>query len=210
MQAPDYPLVRIKYGLLLGLAAAAPGGIRAAAAVLPRPQGGRHHVVLRQVVRRRGLGSVCRPCRAAAAAGHDRVLRRAGAGRRRGRLRRREATRQLRARGGQRGGLRRAIAGIISFVSLYVYEHPHHHCPFCLLKAEYGYQGYWLYIPLFVATACRPGSGRGAGRRPRVERAGHRSGRVSAGSPGSRPPVSRCSPSLHRFIVVRSNLILLE
>jgi len=46
-----------------------------------------------------------------------------------------------------------AIAGILSFVSLYVYEHPHHHCPFCILKPDYGYQGYWLYLPLFVATA---------------------------------------------------------
>ena len=45
------------------------------------------------------------------------------------------------------------IAGILSFVSLYIYEHPHHHCPFCILKPEYGYQGYWLYVPLFVATA---------------------------------------------------------
>ncbi|MFN6960730.1 MAG: hypothetical protein ACK4N6_00680 [Rhodocyclaceae bacterium] len=46
-----------------------------------------------------------------------------------------------------------SISGIISFVSLYVYEHPHHHCPFCLLKPEYDYQGYALYIPLFAATA---------------------------------------------------------
>ena len=45
------------------------------------------------------------------------------------------------------------IAGILSFVSLYIYEHPHHHCPFCVLKPEYGYQGYWLYVPLFGATA---------------------------------------------------------
>lgn len=46
-----------------------------------------------------------------------------------------------------------ALAGILSFVSLYIYEHPHHHCPFCILKPEYDYQGYWLYIPLFAATA---------------------------------------------------------
>jgi hypothetical protein len=46
-----------------------------------------------------------------------------------------------------------ALTGILSFVSLYVYEHPHHHCPFCLLKPEYDYQGYWLYLPLFAATA---------------------------------------------------------
>ncbi len=45
------------------------------------------------------------------------------------------------------------IAGILAFVSLYIYEHPHHHCPFCILKPEYNYQGYWLYVPLFGATA---------------------------------------------------------
>lgn len=45
------------------------------------------------------------------------------------------------------------LAGIVAFVSLYIYEHPHHHCPFCILKPEYGYQGYLLYIPLFGATA---------------------------------------------------------
>ena len=52
-----------------------------------------------------------------------------------------------------------AMIGILSFVSLYVYEHPHHHCPFCLLKPEYGYQGYLLYLPLFVATAAGLGAG---------------------------------------------------
>lgn len=52
-----------------------------------------------------------------------------------------------------------AMIGILSFVSLYVYEHPHHHCPFCLLKPEYGYQGYLLYLPLFVAAAAGLGSG---------------------------------------------------
>jgi hypothetical protein len=51
------------------------------------------------------------------------------------------------------------VAAVVSFVSLYVYEHPHHHCPFCLLKAEYGYQGYLIYVPLFVATALGVGSG---------------------------------------------------
>ena len=46
-----------------------------------------------------------------------------------------------------------ALVGIVSLVSLYVYEHPQHHCPFCLLKAGHGFAGYWLYIPLFAATA---------------------------------------------------------
>jgi len=65
-----------------------------------------------------------------------------------------------------------AIVGILAFVSLYVYEHPHHHCPFCLLKPEYDYQGYWLYLPLFVATAAALGAGalRFFSRRPSLIR----------------------------------------
>ena len=46
-----------------------------------------------------------------------------------------------------------AIVVIIAVLSLYVYENPNHHCPFCLLKAGYSYVGYALYIPLFAATA---------------------------------------------------------
>jgi len=52
-----------------------------------------------------------------------------------------------------------ALVATISFVSLYVYEHPHHHCPFCLLKGEYYWQGYLLYVPLFAATALGLGVG---------------------------------------------------
>jgi len=46
-----------------------------------------------------------------------------------------------------------AITAIISYVALYVYEHPHHHCPFCLLKSGHDFAGYFLYVPLFLATA---------------------------------------------------------
>lgn len=46
-----------------------------------------------------------------------------------------------------------AIIAILAFLSLYVYASPHHHCPFCLLKAGYNYVGYALYLPLFLATA---------------------------------------------------------
>ncbi len=46
-----------------------------------------------------------------------------------------------------------AIAAIVSVISPYVYEQPHHHCPFCLLKADYNYIGYALYIPLFGGSA---------------------------------------------------------
>jgi hypothetical protein len=45
------------------------------------------------------------------------------------------------------------MAAIISVISPYVYENPNHHCPFCLLKPEYGFIGYALHGPLFAATA---------------------------------------------------------
>lgn len=47
-----------------------------------------------------------------------------------------------------------ALAAVVSAVSIYIYENPHHHCPFCLLKREYNYIGFALYVPLFVGTAC--------------------------------------------------------
>ena len=46
-----------------------------------------------------------------------------------------------------------AVAGVVSFVAPAVYDDVLHHCPFCLLKSEYGYQGYAIYVPLFLATA---------------------------------------------------------
>lgn len=46
-----------------------------------------------------------------------------------------------------------ALMAIISYISLYIYEHPHHHCPFCILKSGHDYAGYTLYIPLFLATS---------------------------------------------------------
>lgn len=42
-----------------------------------------------------------------------------------------------------------SILAIISFISLYYYELPTHHCPFCILQKEYGYVGYPLYGALF-------------------------------------------------------------
>lgn len=52
-----------------------------------------------------------------------------------------------------------ALVAIISCVALYVYEHPHHHCPFCILKSGHDYVGYWMYIPLFGGTAFALGVG---------------------------------------------------
>lgn len=52
-----------------------------------------------------------------------------------------------------------AMMAIVSAVALYIYQHPHHHCPFCILKAGHDYIGYALYIPLFGATAFALGAG---------------------------------------------------
>ncbi len=38
-----------------------------------------------------------------------------------------------------------AIAALVSFFCLYFYELPTHHCPFCILQSQYGYVGYLLY-----------------------------------------------------------------
>ena len=43
-----------------------------------------------------------------------------------------------------------SIASLVSFVSIYIYELPTHHCPFCFLQKEYGYIGYALYLLLMV------------------------------------------------------------
>jgi len=52
-----------------------------------------------------------------------------------------------------------ALMAIVSVISLYVYDHPNHHCPFCLLQPEYNYFGYALYLPLFTGTAFALGAG---------------------------------------------------
>jgi hypothetical protein len=43
-----------------------------------------------------------------------------------------------------------SLASIISFISLYYYELPTHHCPFCLIQREYHGIGYALYLFLFA------------------------------------------------------------
>jgi hypothetical protein len=52
-----------------------------------------------------------------------------------------------------------SLAAIISFISLYVYELPTHHCPFCLIQKEYHYVGYPLYVALFSAGITGSGVG---------------------------------------------------
>ena len=45
-----------------------------------------------------------------------------------------------------------SIASIISFVSIYIYELPTHHCPFDILQGWYNYIGYPIYLTLFLAV----------------------------------------------------------
>ncbi len=52
-----------------------------------------------------------------------------------------------------------SAASIISFICLYIYELPTHHCPFCLLQKEYGYIGYALYATLFGGAVAGIGVG---------------------------------------------------
>lgn len=42
-----------------------------------------------------------------------------------------------------------AMASIISFISIYIYELPTHHCPFDIIQEGYHYIGYPMYITLF-------------------------------------------------------------
>jgi hypothetical protein len=52
-----------------------------------------------------------------------------------------------------------ALVSIVSFISLYIYELPTHHCPFCIIMEEYNYLGYLLYILLFGAVVSGLGVG---------------------------------------------------
>ena len=52
-----------------------------------------------------------------------------------------------------------SVLSILSFISLYYYELPTHHCPFCILQKEYGYIGYPLYLSLLAGTISGMGVG---------------------------------------------------
>jgi len=52
-----------------------------------------------------------------------------------------------------------SVAALISFISLYFYELPTHHCPFCILQKEYGYVGYLLYLTLLGGAVSGMGVG---------------------------------------------------
>lgn len=52
-----------------------------------------------------------------------------------------------------------AVASLVSFFCLYIYELPTHHCPFCLLQREYGFVGYPLYGALLGGAIAGLGVG---------------------------------------------------
>ena len=51
------------------------------------------------------------------------------------------------------------IAALISFICLYFYDLPTHHCPFCILQKEYRYVGYLLYGTILGGGVCGMGVG---------------------------------------------------
>lgn len=52
-----------------------------------------------------------------------------------------------------------SLMAIVSAISLYIYELPTHHCPFCIIMEDYHYVGYLLYVLLFGAVVTGIGSG---------------------------------------------------
>lgn len=52
-----------------------------------------------------------------------------------------------------------SLAAVISFVSVYYYQLPFHHCPFDILQSEYHFIGYPLYAALFVGGISGTGVG---------------------------------------------------
>jgi len=52
-----------------------------------------------------------------------------------------------------------ALAAVVAVVSPYVYELPTHHCPFCILQKEYHWLGYPLYGTLLLGAVAGMGAG---------------------------------------------------
>jgi len=52
-----------------------------------------------------------------------------------------------------------SVAALVSFISPYIYELPTHHCPFCILQQEYNYAGYLIYTALMGGAIFGAGVG---------------------------------------------------
>lgn len=51
------------------------------------------------------------------------------------------------------------VVALISFISIYIYELPTHHCPFCILHQEYRYVGYPIYFAMLISAISGLGVG---------------------------------------------------
>jgi hypothetical protein len=149
----DYPLIRLKYGALLGIAP-----LVAAGAVVQA----RYFLGLQPDVITSCCGALFSPESAGVAgevaglAPRDAALLLAGSGvlvLGSGAWLYRHGTGGVAFAGAGAFAFAVALAAVVSLIALYVYEHPHHHCPFCILKPGHDHVGYWLYLPLFAATA---------------------------------------------------------
>lgn len=52
-----------------------------------------------------------------------------------------------------------ALLALTSWISPYIYELPTHHCPFCMIQADYAYIGYFLYAALLMGSVLGMGAG---------------------------------------------------
>jgi hypothetical protein len=52
-----------------------------------------------------------------------------------------------------------ALTAVISVISLYIYQMPSHHCPFCILQSEYHFVGYPIYFVILTAAITGVGAG---------------------------------------------------
>ena len=52
-----------------------------------------------------------------------------------------------------------SLIAIVSVISIYIYELPTHHCPFCIIMEDYSYIGYLLYVLLFGGVVAGSGIG---------------------------------------------------
>ncbi|MDD5642288.1 MAG: hypothetical protein PHX53_11610 [Syntrophales bacterium] len=52
-----------------------------------------------------------------------------------------------------------SLMSFISFISIYIYELPTHHCPFCVLQQEYFFIGYLYFLTLLAGTITGLGVG---------------------------------------------------
>jgi len=52
-----------------------------------------------------------------------------------------------------------SLVAVVSFISLYIYQMPSHHCPFCILEQDYYFVGYPLYGSLLAAGVAGTGIG---------------------------------------------------